>query len=237
MIRIAIVEDDKACIKQFCSYLEMYKKENNVSFEITIFTDGAKLTSDYKPLYDILLMDIEMPKMDGMTAAQLIRKSDSYVTIIFITNMAQYAIKGYEVDALDYVLKPVSYFAFSMKLTKALRSIKHSKPISILIQNQEGLRKVESDEIIYIEIVDHWLHIHTLDGVFKMLGSLKDMESQLEKQHFVRCNRCYLVNLKHVKYVKADYVILRGELKLQISRPRKKEFQKELMNYYGGGFR
>ena len=94
--------------------------ENGVSIELNIFTDGKQIVFDYEPVYDIILMDIEMPGLDGMSAAEKIRETDRDVIIIFITNMAQYAIKGYQVRARSYILKPVNYYSFEMELKEAI---------------------------------------------------------------------------------------------------------------------
>ena len=109
MIKIAIVEDEAMYAKQLEEFLHQYEAENHEAFDITIYSDGDQIVNKYKSQFDIILMDVEMKFMDGMSAAEEIRKMDSEVVIIFITNMAQYAIRGYAVDALDYVLKPVSY--------------------------------------------------------------------------------------------------------------------------------
>ena len=108
MLRIAIVEDDRNYIQQLQRYLQRYSQESEQAMDISVFTDGDEITEGYRPVYDIILMDVEMSFMNGMTAAQEIRKLDPEVVIIFITNMVQYAIQGYSVGALDYVLKPVS---------------------------------------------------------------------------------------------------------------------------------
>lgn len=124
MIRVAIVEDEASYMKQFQKYLAQYAKESGEEFDIVTFTDGDEIAGGYKSVYDIILMDVQMRFMDGMSAAEEIRKVDPEVVIIFITNMSQYAIRGYAVDALDYVLKPVSYFAFSQRLDRAIARMK-----------------------------------------------------------------------------------------------------------------
>lgn len=107
--------------------MRQYEKENGEAFDITIYSDGDQIVNKYRSQYDIILMDVEMKFMDGMSAAEEIRKVDTEVVIIFITNMAQYAIRGYAVDALDYVLKPVSYFAFSQRLSRAIGRMKKER--------------------------------------------------------------------------------------------------------------
>lgn len=237
MIRIVIAEDDRSCADQLEQYLRRYGEEKKTELSVCVFRDGLELVEHYQPDWDILLLDIEMPNLDGMTAARKIREIDTSVTMIFITNMAKYAIRGYEVDALDFVLKPVSYFAFSTKLTKAITSIRRTRQAGILFQDESGVHKLMVDEILFVEISDHWLYIHTEGGVYSGLGTLREMEQQLDPGCFFRCNKCYLVNLRHVVHVRGNLVTLTGGQELQISRPRKKEFQMALMNYYGGGMR
>lgn len=112
MLRIAIVEDEDSYISVLKGFLERYKEESGEQMEITVYHDGDEIAAFYKAQFDIILMDIEMKFIDGMTAAEEIRQKDTTVSIIFITNAPQYAIRGYEVGALDYILKPVSYFTF-----------------------------------------------------------------------------------------------------------------------------
>ena len=124
MIRIAIVEDEESYISVLKEYLERYKEESGEQIEVTVYHDGDEIAAFYRAQFDIILMDIEMKFIDGMTAAEEIRKVDSSVSILFITNAPQYAIRGYEVGALDYILKPVSYFTFSQKLGRAVSKLK-----------------------------------------------------------------------------------------------------------------
>ena len=168
MFRIGIAEDDPSFQKTISEYIERYKKETNIDIQASFFQDGNELVFKYEPIYDVLLLDIEMPKMNGMDAAREIRKRDQRVLIIFITNMAQYAINGYEVGALDFVLKPIKYFSFSMKLEKALKSVKGQESVNILLEYKDGMKKVSSEEIVYVEIRDHWLHIFTVDEEYHM---------------------------------------------------------------------
>ena len=130
MIRIAIVEDEESYVKELTGYLKEYQNTYKEELEITVYRDGDGITSNYRAQFDIILMDIQMKFMDGMSAAEEIRKQDSEVVIMFITNMTQYAIRGYEVDALDYILKPVSYFAFCQKLSRLAQFLDRSQILS-----------------------------------------------------------------------------------------------------------
>ena len=133
MINIAIVEDEKLYVSQFKEYISRYEKESGNRINVSVFPDGAEIVENYSGDFDIILMDIQMKYMDGMTAAEQIRKLDSEVIIMFITNMTQYAIRGYEVDALDYVVKPVEYFSFSQKLDRAIGRLQNKKKVFVSI--------------------------------------------------------------------------------------------------------
>lgn len=111
MIHIAIVEDEKSYIKQLTEYIDRFSREFSQEIKLSVFTDGDEILEKYTADYDIILLDIQMRFIDGMTAAEKIREMDKSVVIMFITNMTSYAVKGYEVDALDYMVKPVEYFS------------------------------------------------------------------------------------------------------------------------------
>lgn len=236
MIRIAIAEDDAAYIKQLQEYLRRYQEENQEEITASVFPNGIELLENYCPVYDLLLLDIEMPLMDGMSAAQKIRQTDTSVLIIFITNMAQYAIKGYEVDALDYVLKPITYFAFAMKLRKAIRALGERTQKSILVTWGSEVKRLSTDSILYVEVADHQIRYHTKEETCLSIGSLREVEQELETENFSRCNSCYLVNLKYVDGIRQDCVVVGGN-SLKISRAKKKTFMQKLNDYYKRGGR
>ena len=135
MIRIAIVEDDDSYIRALTGYLEQYGEQHSLSFHTTIFHDGLDIVTDYKADYDIILMDIQMKHLDGMTTAEKIRKLDEDVSFIFITSTVSFAVQGYLVDALGYVVKPVSYLAFSQILGKAIKKVNFAKTTEKLPDN------------------------------------------------------------------------------------------------------
>lgn len=232
MISIAIVEDEAAYAAQLQQFLERYAKESGQEFEITTFSDGDEILEGYQAQYDLILLDVEMKFMDGMTAAEEIRKVDPEVVIIFITNMAQYAIRGYAVDALDYVLKPVSYFAFSQRLSRAIGRMKKRARRYMTVTIRGGAQKLDIDKIYYVESQGHNLIFHTAQGDYVSSGTMKDIEEKLEELNFFRCNKGYLVNLGHVDGVRDGCAIVNGH-ELLISRARKNDFMEALTDYVG----
>ena len=230
---IAIVEDNDQYRETLKEYLLRYGKEKKEEFIIYNYTDGDEITSDYETKYDIIFLDIEMKRLDGMKAAEKIRTFDPEVIIIFITNMAQYAISGYSVGALSFLLKPLPYFAFSQELSKSLVRINKRQQKSILVPSENGITKVNSQDIMYIESVRHDLNIYTSQSVYTMRGTLKRIEEQLSKHNFYRCNNGYIVNLAYVSAV-IDEEAHVGKYRLKISRPRRKSFMEALTQYIGG---
>jgi len=231
--RIAIVEDEQHYRETLEGYLLRYEKENNITFEVTTFTDGDEITQNFKPIFDIIFLDIEMKFMDGMETAEYIRQYDKNVILIFITNMSQYAVKGYSVDALSYLLKPVPYFAFSQELVRSIKQIEKRDTKYMMIKTQGNIIKINIDDILFIESNKHRLIIHTYDEEHFFVGTMKDMEEKLQNNGFYRCNSGYLVNLTNVTGVK-DNLVLIGKHQLQISRPRKKSFLDKLTQSLGG---
>ena len=233
MVRIALVEDDLQYRTQLHEYIMQYASSTGEPISVTEFSDGDEIALHYKADYDIILMDIEMTFMDGMTAAEEIRQKDRDVVIIFITNSPQYAIKGYAVDALDYILKPVSYFAFSQRLERALSRMRRREEKYFTVTTRDGTHRVAFSHLYYVESNGHNLLYHTAEGVLQSSGSMREAESQFAGEHFARCNQCYLVNLQHTEAVVEDEVIVHGE-RLRFSRSRKKAFLSELNAYFAG---
>ena len=233
MIRIAMVEDEAAVREQLMGYVQRYTRQYGTEFSVTEFADGVDILENYRPVYDIVFLDVEMKHLDGMETARRIRALDADVVLIFITNMAQYAIRGYSVGALDYVLKPVPYFAFSEQLKKAEKNLARRASHYLMVPVESGLRRLDSSRLYYLESEGHRVHYYTEDGDFSAPGTLKAVEEKLAGRPFARCNSGYLVNLAYVSSVQMNTVQV-GPHQLQVSRPRRKAFLEALADYIGG---
>ena len=235
LIKIAILEDQPDQAKRLLDMLQRYGGEHeDFSYTAVHYDRSIQLLEAYTCDIDLLFLDIQMPDMLGIDVAKKIREIDSMVMIVFITTLTQYAIEGYSVGAFDYVVKPVRYDAFVAKLDRARRMLAHRHSCaSIEVRTKEGSRRLSADEVLYIEIVNHDVLIHTDTEVYRQWGSLKPYEDQLREAHFVRCNSCYLVNLKYVRGINGDSVIVHRD-ELPISKPKRKDFLAALAQYKGG---
>lgn len=235
MYRIAVVEDEQQYRDEVCQYIEQYATEHQLNFDVTTYTDGQEIVDDAQKHYDIIFFDIEMTQLNGMDAAKVIRKRDANVVMVFITNMAQYAIEGYEVGALDFVLKPIDYYGFSFRLARALGRVqKKQGNLEFAINTPGGIKKLNSNDIYYIEIENRFLVYHTAEGDFSQRGTLQSAEEMFQNYHFVKCNHWYLVNLKYVTEIEENIVHVAGS-RLEISRRNRAHFLKEVTEYIGGG--
>lgn len=210
--------------------LERYAKKSGSAIQVTELTDGEDIAEEYDARFDIIFLDIEMQFMDGMSAAEKIRQLDMQVPIVFVTYNPQYAVRGYRVGAADYLLKPVEDSALADCMERVHRTMQRRETQYITITEHGVTRKLDVSRIGYIEVQDHDLCFHTLDGNFETKGTISDVESQLSDGSFCRCNRCYLVNLEHVSGIRGSEVIV-GNDSVKISRTRKKEFMDALNAY------
>ncbi len=234
-MRIAIVEDEQPFADQLIEYIARFSKEYQTEIQCQHFKSSVSFLSSYQPIWDLLLLDIEMPNMNGLMLAHKVREIDQNVLLIFITKVAKYAMAGYEVAALDYVLKPVNYYAFFMKLRRVLSLLETKQKNHLIIQGNGFVRKIPVETIRYIDVLGHTISYHTPQGIISSTGakSIRKLESELLPDGFCKCNQCYLVNLRYVQSVEKDTAVLTDGECLNISRNRKKPFMQALLDFWG----
>lgn len=236
MIKVAVVDDSKEDAQQLTEYLEKYEMEHDLLIQTTVFLASFDFLEEFHGEYDVIFLDIEMPGSNGLEVAHEIRSRDDAVGIIFVTSMIQYAINGYEVNAIDFMVKPVGYYNFSSKLEKAFRFFNIRNTREIMFSNRDGIWKISTADIFYIEKDRDDLVFHTKQGNFRERGSIKTMKEKLEELPFAECNSGCLVNLRYVKHVGKNTISLAETVELPLSRRLRRQFSQEYISYAGGGF-
>lgn len=232
MVRIAIVEDEPAERDRLRGYLERFSEETQTLFHISVFSDGVGITSSYQAAYDIIFLDIQMKIQDGLKTAELIRLKDKEAALVFITNMAQYALKGYSVSASNFVLKPVSYFAFSEVLRDELKKLARRESRSVPLKVEDGMIRLRLQDLYYAEMKNRKAALHTAVGEYAMSGTLLKLEELLNDRRFFRCHSGFLINIEHLHKIRAASVVLNpGGMEIPLSRHKKKDLEASLINF------
>ncbi len=235
MLTIAIIEDNNDDYLLLKEFLNTYFTETNNSFQITYFSDSVAFLNEDFNQFDLCFLDIEMPSLDGMSLAREMRRRGYKQSIVFVTNVYSLAVAGYEVDALDYILKPIKYPSLSLKMDRIIRLVKKQKGMKISLSFKGETIILNQKEIMYLEVKGHNIYVYTLKDVISFRGKMSDMEKKLDSSIFSRCNNCYLVNLSFVSKIDGHEAFLSNGESLQISFPKKKRFVEELTTYISGG--
>lgn len=235
MYRILIVEDTPAEADALKSCLHRYQMERGEA--LAVATIGSALEfAERRPKADLILMDIDMPGMSGMEAAELLRGYDDQTLLVFVTNLAQYAIRGYSVDALGFVVKPVSYDDLSLCMDRAMRELARQSGATVSLPTPEGRRVVNVRSICYIDMLRHDLYYH-LDGEaepLRLRGSMRQAEDELGPQGFLRISSGCLINMAQVKLIRQGSVVMGDGTELYFSRAKRKGCLEALADYVGG---
>lgn len=232
-MQVAVVDDADNDARSLVSYLKKFSQDQGIALEVDRFNNAGAFFKADTSTFSLVILDIDMPGMNGVECAHVIRETDPDVVIMFVTNLPQYALAGYEVEAVDYVIKPVSYGEFCLKMKKALRYVGRNREHSIVLKCADGVRTLSAWEVLYVESDRHYLDYHTKTGCVRVRGTMSAAEKDLASHHFVRCNSGYLVNLRHVSSISGEDVLV-GDDWLKISRARRASFMEAFARFTGG---
>jgi len=237
-MKILVIDDEEKDYRKLEEAVRQYASERGMEVSLSYYPSIASFPFSTLSDYDLLFLDIDLKsEKNGMDFAKEIRKANSNILIIFVTNMAQFALEGYEVDALDFIVKPLNAYSFRMKMEKAVKVLKTrmKKEEEVLLPISHEA-KILSSRLYYVEVVNHDLYFHTQDGEFHARDTMKHVEELLEGLPFSRCNVCYLVNLDYVVGVEKNEVVLKNGERLSMPRSRRNAFLSDLSRYLGGGY-
>ena len=227
----AIVDDDAKEAASLRGLIEEYFEKKKIPCMVHMYEKPMDFIRSACH-HDIVFLDIRMDTIDGLEVARLFRKMDSQAMLIFVTHMAQLAIKGYEVDALDFIVKPADAFSISYVLDKALARLMTATGKVVALKTAEGIRTVSDNEITYVEVFDHQLLYHTLQGEISCRGKLSEVQEKLDSSRFVLPNRSFLVNLRHVQGIEGEELLVEGK-RIPISKARRKDILERFSAFLG----
>lgn len=216
--KIAICDDDKNQINHISSLVTKWGTESGHTCEIHTFSSAEAFLFAYEEEkdFDILLLDVEMGEISGVELARRIREDNNRAEIIFITSYFEFFGEGYEVDALHYLIKPVSEKNLLPVLQKAAGRLAVSPPSVVIACGGETIKLFESD-ILYIEAALHYITIHTKEREYKIKENISAFMEKLSDD-FYRTHRSYLVSLKHIVRISRTMVTIENGTELPLAR-------------------
>ena len=232
MLRIAIVEDEEDQRKVLAEYIRQYFRGHD-EVELYEYRDGEEFLQESTPIMDILFLDIVMKHSNGMDTARAMRLTNKKTLLIFVTEMFQYALEGYSVDALDFLIKPVYYSSFCVSMKKALDVLHDRMPQMFCITFDKTTSLVDIASITYLETEGKRILIHAKSGDYPCTEPMKVLEEKLEPYGFVRCHQAYLVNVRYVDSIRKTELTLDGAT-IPVSRYKREEFLRKMARFVGG---
>ena len=233
MPRILVLEDDAREADVLINHVNRYAKETGATLTVKWSRSPMEL-QDISAVCDVCFMDIDMPGMSGMEAATLLRTYDEVTPIVFVTNLAQYAVRGYEVDAVGFMVKPVSYGAFRMRMDKALLVLERSRPASLQIRSKGTSRVLRLDDVVFAESRGHDVVYHLVGGEdVSERSTLQAVVKRLEDQPFVRISRGVLVNATHVRSYRGNEVRMDEGTVLTFGRTMRSDAARAINDFFG----
>lgn len=233
--RVLVVEDDADEAQEVCALLARYGHAHALDVQISWLRTAVDVIAGERS-FDLILLDIGLPGISGMEAAELLRAFDPVTPIVFITSLANYAVRGYEVDALGFVVKPVTYSGLSLYLDRAVRVWRVNAGRRVTIPTREGTRIVPLESVVFVEVRNHELVWHLDAGEpLSVRGSLKQVEERLSEAPVTRISKSHLINMNKVCSVQRDIIRMSSGDELVISRSRRRQTMARLTSYLGSG--
>lgn len=234
LYRTLIVEDEPAEAQHLTELLRRYGQAHGHEFVITWHDSAIEMLEDHGH-YDLSLLDIQMPGINGMEAAALLRTYDDQIPIIFVTNLAKYAVKGYEVGACGFIVKPATYGNLTLALERALRTVTQNAGRTVTIPTESGLRVIPLRQIVYIEVMKHKLTYHIVgEEPVDARGSLVQLEEDLAEAPVVRISKSCLANMDQISMLRSTEMQMTNGDCLRISRTHKRNVVDKVTDYLGG---
>lgn len=235
-MKIAICDDQEIQLELMERYIKEWAIKNSVEIYIDKFNSAEEFLFEWEDYekYDAIFLDIEMKKMSGIELSNIIRKKNKTVNLVFVTGEFKYALHGYKVGALQYLMKPIKKEDLfeCLDIIKEKINVTNDSGNYITIELSKRSIKLNCETIEYCIMFSPYIDIYTTSDKITIRKKISDMEQMLPKGNFVRCHRSYLVNIKYIKVVNKDTITLESGIKIPISRGKYEEVNEAFINYF-----
>lgn len=230
MIRVAVCDDEKYMSDHVRTMASAFFRRKNMETTILQFSCGEDLLQYDKPI-DILFLDIQMKGIGGMETARRLRGQNFRGFLIFITVLKEMVFQSFEVQAYDYLVKPVEEKQFDKTMERLVASMKNAGEANLLVQKGYESRIISLEDIVFCEIIDRKIYLHLSSSeVVDYYDRIENLESRLDDSFF-RCHRSYLIHLKYLKSYKNNTAYMEGGQEIPVSRLRGREFSAVILRY------
>lgn len=231
MIKFAICDDEPLMAQELADHLSSYMEEHSITaYSVSVFSSGRSLL-EIGSRFDVIFLDIQMEHPDGMETAKRLRRQENHSLLIFVTILKECVFDAFQVEAYDYLLKPLDRACFKRTLDRALRTLQRKTTAEIVIQRGTGCKVVPLSDIAYCEVLGRKIYLHKNDGtMIDYYEKLANLERRVDKRFF-RCHRSYLVNLDFVRGCQNGQVTLSLGERIPVSRLRERELTQALLRH------
>ncbi len=230
MMHIAICDDEKYMSDKMSAMVSDFFRSKNMDIAVTQFSNGEELLS-YDRTIDILFLDIQMNGIDGMETARKLRDRKFKGFLIFITVLKEMVFQAFDVQAYDYLVKPIEEKRFKKTMERLLDSMQNASEASLLVQKGYESSIIAFENIVFCEIIDRKIYLHLASSeVVDFYERIEKLETKLDSRFF-RCHRSFLINLKYLKSYKNGIAYMEGGQQIPVSRLRSKEFSNVILQY------
>ena len=232
MYKIAVCEDESIIRDDICRLCSDILTEKHMEHSLTTFRNAEEFehSLQMRNSFDLVILDIELGGKDGISLARDLRKQENQISIVFVSAHEIYLRDGYGVQPVHFLIKPVERSALDEALSADIRLHHHNMP-HINVRSGSKILPVCIDDIIYVEVMDHILHIHTPEGDIPSRSTLTLFMNSLPAEDFCRCHNSFTVNLRYIRNISHSSVSLSNNVTLPIGRKYYDSFQKSFIRY------
>lgn len=233
-MRIAICEDNREHMEILEEMINCWAQKEAEQIVIGRYQSAEQFLFCMKdePHFDLAFLDIQMSKINGLQLARMIREEDRLIFLVFTTALKKYALRGYEVSAFRYLIKPLRQDEVFQTLAKTRLMLQDRKRDAIIVTQGDESRRIFREDIYYIEMDNHHIILHLKEETIRFKAKLKEFETQFREPQFCKCHRSYIVNLKYTGRISREGVEIDGKVILPVSKARWEALNHCYMEYY-----